>query len=198
MEKEDTEPQEMAEIEKVEAIEEVEKVEVEEQIKQVPLSALQKERKKRQEAEYELQIERQKQAQQTQNEDRSYESATQEDLANSQKEAIRIIEERFWIKQNPEKYEKVKEYLPDFLKKRPNLATAINGATNRYDEAYILMEALTAKQQSNLKASNLPKKDAPNGPGGVPKSSSLNQAIDVMSMSDNEFNAWRKEKQKRR
>jgi len=200
----------------VQAIESIEPIEVGEVVQeqentqavdretqtQVPLSALQKERKKRQELELELQWERQRQAQlqtqQPQQEDNSrYESATREDLSKAQNEIVRVVEEKSWIKNNPEKYEKLNEYLPDFLKQRPNLASAINSATNRYEEAYTLMEALTPKQQQQLKVTPK-KKEAPNSPGGIPKAAALNQAVDVMTMSDSEFSAWRSSQKKRR
>lgn len=169
----------------------------------VPLSALQKEREKRKELELQVQWERQRNSQTPQKppeEDNSrYESATKEDLSKSQQESLRALEERLWIKQNPEKYEKVNEYLPTFLKKRPNLASAIDQAQNRYEEAYELMEALSAKQQQQIKKESAPpKKVAPNAPGGVPKAAALNQAVDVMSMSDTEFRAWRQSQKKRR
>lgn len=168
----------------------------------VPLSALQKVREKKRELELELQWEKQRNAQQhqqqPQEEDNSrYESATKEDLYRSQDEAIRAIEERLWIKQNPEKYERVNEHLPQFLKQRPNLASAINLASNRYEEAYTLMDALTPKQQQQLR-SQPPKKEAPHSPGGVPKAASLNAAVDVMSMSDSEFSAWRQSQKRAR
>jgi hypothetical protein len=174
----------------------------------VPLSALQKLREKKRELELELQWERQRYAAQSQQkpeeEDNSrYESATREDLRNtvrqSQEEAIRAIEERLWIKQNPEKYEKVNEYLPQFLKQRPNLASAINLASNRYEEAFILMQALSPKQQQQLqKQATQVKKEAPNSPGSIPKAAALNDAVDVMNMSDSEFYAWRQSKRGRR
>lgn len=172
----------------------------------VPLSALQKVREKKRELELELQWERQRNAQQVQvsqkppEEDNSrFESATREDLSRSQDEAIRVIEERLWIKQNPEKYERINEYLPTFLKQRPNLALAINQSANRYEEAYTLMDALTPKQQQQLrKEAAPPKKEAPNAPGGVPKAAALNEAVDVMSMTDSQFAAWRQAQKKRR
>ena len=168
---------------------------------QVPLSALQKERKRRQELEIELRLERERQvkSQQPVEEDNSkYESATREDVNLAQEEIIRIVEEKSWIKSNPEKYEKVNEYLPQFLKQRPNLAFAINSASNRYEEAYTLMEALTPKQQQQLKKEAIPKKEAPGSPTSVPKAANLNQAVDVMNMTDSEFTAWRQSQKKRR
>lgn len=174
----------------------------------IPLSVAQKLREKKKELELELQWERQErqrlmnqQKPQPEPEDDSrYESATKEDLNVSQQEAIRVIEEKLWIRQNPEKYEKVNEQLPIFLKQRPNLASAIAQSANRYEEAYTLMEALTPKQQQQLRkeAVATPKKEAPNAPGSVPKAAVLNETVDVMNMSDKEFAEWRATKRKRR
>jgi hypothetical protein len=172
----------------------------------VPLSALQKLREKKKELELELQWERQRNAQAQaqapkppEDDNSRYESATREDLSRSRDETVRDIEERLWVRQNPEKKQKIDEYLPTFLKQRPNLALAINQAPNRYEEAYTLMEALTPKQQTQLKKdSSPPKKEAPNAPGGVPKAAALNEVADVMNMSDAEFYAWRQSKKKRR
>lgn len=205
MDDEDTvEPQEFVqEMEQQEVAPEIEHDEpkVAKETTHVPLSALQKERKKRQELEQELEWERSRQRAAPaapQEEDNSrYESATREDLSKAQEEAIRVMEERMWIKNNPEKYEKLNENLPQFLKQRPNLASAIKFAPNRYEEAYTLMEALTPRQQAQLKAPS-PKKEAPGAPTGVPKAAALNQAIDVMTMSDSEFSAWRQTQKRRR
>jgi len=198
---EDTEPQEIAEmdVEQAEIVQEIQ--EAPQETVQVPLSALQKERKKRQELEAELNWERRRQQQaaqsQPEEEDNSrYESATKADLLNAQQEAMRAFEEKMWIKNNMEKFEKVRELLPEFLKQRPNLASAINEATNRYEEAYTLMDALTPKQQAQIRNPQ-PKKEAPNSPGGIPKIAALNQAVDVMNMSDSDFNAWRKQQKRR-
>ena len=171
---------------------------------QVPLSALQKERKKRQEIELELQwerkrSEREKSTPPPEEDNSKYESATREDLRATQNETVRILEERLWIKSNPEKYEKINEFLPNFLKQRPNLASAIDSAPNRYEEAYTLMEALTPKQQQQvIKSASSAKKDAPNAPTGIPKAAAMNQAVDVMNMSDVEFQVWRSAARKRR
>lgn len=169
---------------------------------QVPLSALQKERKKRQEAELRAEyLERSQQQalkQEPEDDNSEYESATKADLQSYQREAIRTIEERLWIKQNPEKYERINEFLPKFLKERPNLALAINDAPNRYEEAFTLMDALTPKQQQNILKANSQKRVAPNSPNNIPKVAALNDAVDVMSMSDAEFSKWRAEKRKRK
>lgn len=168
----------------------------------VPLSALHKERRKRQEIELENKWLKEQQARKpetVQEPDESrYESATKEDLSKQEREIIRKVEERSWIKQNPERYEKVSELLPEFLKRRPNLAAAIEGASNRYEEAWELMTALTPKEQQKMKTAAAPKKDAPGSPSSVPKGAAMNQAVDVMSMSDAEFSSWRQSQKRNR
>lgn len=176
--------------------------------KMIPLHVAQKLREQKKELELRLQWEQQErqklmsmgQASNTPEEDNSrYESATREDLNRSKEEIVRFVDERNWIQDNPEKYEKVNEYLPQFLKQRPHLAAAINLAPNRYKEAFQLMEALTPKQQQQLhQATKPPKKEAPNSPGGVPKAAALNETVDVMNMTDAEFSAWRQSQRKRR
>lgn len=172
---------------------------------QVPLSALQKERRKRQEIESELRWVREERIRQQRAEEASqepdesqYEPATREELGKAEKKILRSVEERSWIKQNPEKAAEVNEKLSEFLNQRPHLAAAIDGAPNRYEEAWMLMDALTPKQRLALKPVAAPKKDAPGSPSGTPKAASLNHAVDVMTMSDSEFNAWRKSQIKRR
>lgn len=172
----------------------------------IPLSVAQKLRQQKRDLELELQWERQRNATQQASvqqlppeEDNSrYETATKEDLLNSQAQMVRDFEEKLWIRQNAEKYEMVNANLPQFLKQRPHLARAINDSPNRYEEAYVLMEALTPKQQKQMAQAPTPKKEAPNAPGGVPKAAALNEAVDVMNMSDSEFSAWRQSKKRNR
>jgi hypothetical protein len=177
----------------------VETTEQEQPVKEqhVPLSALQKERRKRQEIEMENKFLKEQQQKSQEVDNSQYESVTKHDLGNYEHQLLRKIEEKNWIKNNPEKYEKVNELLPEFLQKRPNLAAAIDASTNRYEEAWELMEKLSPKQQQQLKAP-APKKEAPGSPSGVSKAASLNQAVDVMSMTDSEYLSWRNAQKKRR
>lgn len=167
----------------------------------VPLSALQKERRKRQEIEQELRWHKEQQMHRApveqEPDDSLLEAATKQDLNKIKSQAIREVEERSWIKQNPERAEEVNERLAEFLKQRPNLASAIEAATNRYEEAWELMDKLTPKQKAALKAPPV-KKDAPGSPNAVPKAAALNEALNLSDMSDSEFNAWRKSKRKAR
>ncbi len=179
----------------------------------VPLSALQKERKKRQELEHEKiryetenRILREQQQRATlpepKEDETQYESTTRKELktglSQTKEEILREVRETFWVENNPEKFERTREHLDNFLKQRPNLRDAIANAPNRWEEAYTLMEALTPKQQSQLRTPQAPKKETPGNPSGIPKAAALNQAVDVMSMSDKEFNEWRQTQKRRR
>lgn len=158
--------------------------------KQVPLTALQKERKKRQDLEMELDYIKQQSRKNEEEDISQYETATREDLTKSQVEAVRMVEERLWMRQNPEKYEKINEDLPQFLKQRPHLAQAIAASPNRYEEAYLLMNALNPRERK-VEAPKAQAKPAPGSPSSVPKGASLDQAVDVMNMTDSEFRGWR-------
>jgi len=170
---------------------------VEEQVEdnsRVPLSALQKERKKRQELELEIKWMKEQQAKAPvpppENDESRYESVTREDLAKFKEETLRDSEERRWIRENPERYEKVNELLPEFLKRRPNLSSAIAAANNRYEEAWELMDKLSPKEQQKLRSAP-PRKEAPGSPASIPKGAAMSQAVDVMTMNDQEYSAWR-------
>lgn len=168
----------------------------------VPLSALQKERRKRQEIEQELRWHKEQMmkasAQEAQEpDDTIYEAATKGDLGKVRQQVIREVQESTWIKQNPEKAAEINERLAEFLKQRPNLASAIESAQNRYEEAWELMDKLTPKQKVALR-NPMPKKDAPGNPAAIPKAAALNETIDFSGMTDAEFNAWRKSKRQRR
>jgi hypothetical protein len=183
-----------------ESVAEAPEAPAQEEEQKVPLSALQKERRKRQEIEQELRWHKEQNAPkpQPQEPDESrFEAVTKEELGTVRKQIKREFQEEDWVKENPEKAEEVNERLAEFLKQRPNLAPAIEGAVNRYSEAWTLMNALSPKQKAALKPSQQ-RKDAPGSPAAVPKAAALNQVVDFSNMSDEEFNAWRKGKRKKR
>ena len=177
--------------------------------KLVPLSALQKERKKRQDAEQQnewhmqqQQMMMQQQTPRAEEVDESiYENATKADVKQSKQEAIkatvREVSEQLWMEQNPEKKAMIDEHLSKFLKQRPNLALAIDKASNRYKEAYELMDALTVREKRQMEKP-VKKSPAPNSPSSVPKSAVMSGAVDVMNMSDSDFLVWRKAQSKKR
>jgi hypothetical protein len=161
----------------------------------VPLSKFIKERKKRQEAEQRA-MQAEKQRQQV-DDTAQYESATRADLGHTQNEIIRIVEERQWARNNPEKYERLQANLEDFLEKKPYLAEALKHAPNRWEEAYELMDALSTKERKVAKPVEK-RRDAPNSPTSVPKASAINEVKDFMAMTDAEYRAYRESKRVRR
>lgn len=172
----------------------------EHQEEKVPLSALQKERRKRQDAEAELKWhkeQRQKPETPQEPDESLLEAATKQDLRSVRQQVLRDVSESAWIKANPEKAAEINDKLTEFLKQRPNLARAIEDATNRYEEAWELMDKLSPKQKAALKPTAA-KKDAPGNPSAVPKASGINQTVDVMNMTDSEFNSWRKSQIRKR
>jgi hypothetical protein len=193
-----------APVEETQALDNAEEKDEVQQEHNVPLSALQKERRKRQDAEAELKMYREHQLKQMQqpasqeDDDSQYEPVTKAELKKQQVQMMRDVEEKSWIRQNPEKAEAINEKLANFLKKRPNLAAAIEAAPNRYEEAWELMDKLSPRQKAALTSPPPTKKVTPNSPSGVPKAAAMNQAVDLMTMSDSEFVAWRNSKRTRR
>jgi ribosomal protein L16 Arg81 hydroxylase len=191
-----------------EPIENINETSTEQQEEQkVPLSALQKERRKRQEAEqraklYEdmqaQQLRERQQSQSVQEPEDEYEPVTKSELSKRDELILRRVEEAAWIRNNPEKAAELAEKLTDFLNQKPNLQLAIEAKTNRYEEAWNLMNAMTSKQKLALKPATIQKKEAPGSPATLPKAAGMNEAINFMSMNDSEFNAWRQAKMQRR
>lgn len=173
--------------------------EVEQEEKQVPLHALQKERQKRQEAQDKVKFyEEQAKQVAAEDDDSRYESVTREELGKKQKETqretLRILQEEQWIAQNPERAQRINSELTAFLELRPNLVPAINAKTNRYAEAWELMTKLSPKEQQVQQQKARQKSNAPGSPSAMPKAAAMNDSVDLMSMSDAEFNSWRKNK----
>jgi|SRR5690606_38842212 len=169
----------------------------------VPLKVLMEQKRKYKELKQELEFYRTQQQQKPPEEDYSrYESVTREELGKTQFETIRQVREMDWAERNPEKMRIIEQELEDFLKTRPNLAHAIQSSTNRYQEAWDLLSALSPKQRERekekAKALAAPKKEAPMSPGTIPKAAAMNEAVDLMTMSDDDFIKWRRSVAKRR
>lgn len=200
----DTVPAEES-VEEANAVEQPVAIE-EQKEEQVPLKVLKKERKKRQEAELKAQWNEQRLQElmnsQPKQEDMSqYENVTKGELKNySQQERQQIIQqikEEDWMKSNPEKIDIIDEKLPELLKQKPHLSYAIMHSTNRYEEAW---EQLMGHSKVNMARQQPVRKEskAPGSPANMPKSAGVNQAVDLMKLSDAEFNEWRKQQRRRR
>lgn len=184
-------------IEQLEAVQEEQApVEAEEKHETVPLHVHIKERRKRQELEQRIrELEEARQA--PQNDADEYEPVTKRDLESFKKSTLREAKESSWMAEYPERAELVNQQLEEFLRKRPNLAAAIEAAPNRYAEAWELMDKLSPKQKAALRPAPL-RKDAPGSPASVPKAAALNETVDLMQMSDAEYMEWRKAQKRKR
>ena len=171
--------------------------------KQVPLSALVKERKKRQEVEQEnkayreLNIKKLREEAAPEDDGSQYEPVTKADFKKEKFGMMQAVEENLWIKHNPEKAQIVNEKLTDFLNTKPHLKAALNQCVNRYEEAWDWLERYTEKPKAPVKQAPA-RREAPGSPSAVPKGAGLNQSIDVMGMNDTDFNVWRSSQRKRR
>ncbi len=184
-----------------------EHVEVEQKVEeQVPLKALKKERKKRQEAELKNQWNEERIQQllskEPPKEDTSnFEAVTKGELKdysqNERLEIIRTVKEENWMEENPDKSEVIDEKLEDLLKEKPHLSYAILHSKNRYKEAW---DQLMGHDKINAPRVKQEKREnkAPGSPANMPKSAGVNQAVDIMKLSDSEFNEWRSTQRKRR
>jgi hypothetical protein len=167
-----------------------------EKVEMVPISVLQKERKKRQQAQQKLEYYENLQKQEKQEEDYTkYESITKGEIGEIGKKLKRDIREEDWANEYPDRSSYIKDNLEEFLTKRPNLALAIEHSNNRLEEAWELMSRFESKKTAPRAS---PKRDAPLSPSSVPKSAGLNEAVDVMGMSDAEFKRYRESKRRRR
>lgn len=176
-----------------------------EEVKHVPLRVLQKERRKRQELEARLAVieEQQRNMQNaTSDEEDEYETLTKKEYKDREKELLRRLEEKqrlkeenSWITRNPDKAEVIDEKLEEFLKNRPNFVSVVQNASNRYEQAWELLEKFTP-QKNVTKAK--PVKNIPKAVNKVSKISAMNTNVDLMSMTDDEYFAWRRAQQKRR
>lgn len=182
--------QEEAQVQNEQQVEEAQK---EEQM--VPLSALQKERKKRQEIEYRLQWEAEQRNKQPAEEyEDPYEQEEKQKLQAMETRIFQKLNETSWERDNPDKVEIINEKLPEFLKRKPHFIEALNRSPNRYEDAWMMMEGhIEAPRRKSMP----PPPPTPQSPAAVSKAAAMNQAMDVMKMSDKEFNEWRKSKRVR-
>lgn len=188
----------------------------------IPISALQRERKKKQEAELRAikAEERAKlleegllergQAHEDLNDNDDEEFITRGDYKKREAETVAMIvrqsEEKSWIKNNPDKMEIIEEKFEEFLKQKPHFVSSLEKSNNRYEDAWHLLSSYyrvsDSKKQNatrmNTQRADMPQNMAPQSPAGIPKSAGIDQAVNVMKMTDKEYDAWVGTKKRRR
>jgi len=136
-----------------------------------------------------------------QEDDSRYETLTKGDYdsqRNIDKEEIkRDVREEEWKERNAREAIYVDEHLQELLEEKPHLAYAIANSKNRYQEAWDQLKG-HGKVQTAEKREPVKEIEAPASPASRPKSAGVNQTIDVMGMTDKEFNEWRRKQIKRR
>lgn len=118
--------------------------------RQVPLSALEAERRRRQEAEAENRVYQQlaRQPEQTKEEDEDEDDWVtkkryQDDLKNIRRE----VSEETFVTTNPDAYRQIKDRLPGLIEKKPWVEEVIKNAPNRWQRAWELLNDLSSKEQ---------------------------------------------------
>jgi len=164
--------------------------------RQVPLKALEAERKKRQEAELKSQwIEQQylqAQAQPKQEEPvDEYEQELEQKLERKFEAKLKNQMEQRFLQENPDVHNQIENVLPDLLKKKPWLAQVIQTAPNRYERAMELINDYRPRaEHPNEKRleENSTKPDMSSGKG---KPSNLGQLEQMRNMDRKSFSQWR-------
>lgn len=180
---------------------------VQEEPRQVPLSALEAERRKRQEMEaqnrlYADYIERMKSempAREEAEEDDESELVDRRSFRREQEAAKRQIREEVFADLNPKAMAQIKQYLNPILEKKPWLRDSIVSSENRYARAYEIIEDYRhlVDQKPNLKTGNegariVQNANKPGSPAAIAKASSGNQMELLKSMQGKkEFREYR-------
>jgi hypothetical protein len=163
----------------------------EKQERQVPLAALEAERRKRQEAEaekrvYEQHLAQISQPQQQQEEDgddwvtkKEYRQTMDQEMA---KRDQKIIEEAF-VQAKPEAYKEVNDYLPELIKQKPWVKDVVENAPNRWQRAHELVSDLYHKPEPQKKSQDAQRivenAQKPGSPTNVGKSATMSK-VDYM------------------
>jgi hypothetical protein len=170
----------------------------------VPLTALEAERKKRQEAEYKVQLAEQyhqqyiQQSQSTQksqdDDEDDYTKQIKQSIRNEVNQELQQKMEQMYVAQNPQVVERINKELEPILKKRPRLAELIKTSENRYAAAMEIIEDYSPKLQPTETERKLEENaKKPGSPQGLGKGSKMTQQEMVRSMSSDDFHRYRRQ-----
>lgn len=130
-------------------------------------------------------------------EDDSEEIITRGELRNAaagwQKQSV----ESSWMSSNTDRVNAIKEHLPEVLKKKPWLASVIESAPNRYEQASEIVEMYSLKEKDVGKRV-IDNSRKPVNPSGIAKSGGQSNAERLRNMSSSEFRKYRSDLLKKR
>lgn len=172
-----------------------------EEPKQVPLKALEEERRKRQdearrakEAEerywrLQEQLEAAKKSQEPEEDEytREMKQYVQSVVAQNTRTAL----EKQYLAQNPQCYDAIQNKLPSILEKKPWLAAGIQNAENRYQAAMEIINDFSPKDESQARKRLEENAKKPGNPAQSGKNSNLNHLEALKGMSRKEFSEYR-------
>lgn len=170
--------------------------------KQVPLSALEAERRKRQEAEQQAQwLYQQMQAAQAtyktpepQEEEDEYTRELDQRFTSKVEKKLQSFAEQQFVESRPEAVNLIQEHLPQILKQKPWLAQTIQSAPNRYARALEIVNDYAPRNTPPPDSRRRIEENAqkPGSPQGVGKTSQISKLEMLSKMSPQEFSEYRK------
>lgn len=105
--------------------------------------------------------------------------------------------ETTWISSNADGVDAIKEYLPNIVKKKPWLASVIENAPNRYEQAAEIVELYRPKEK-DIGKRVIDNSKKPVSPMGVAKRGGQSNVDRLRNMSSSEFRKYRSELRKKR
>lgn len=180
--------------------------EAQERDRMVPLKALEEERRKRQELEYQAQW-MQQQLQNSQNVMQTAQAQPESDDEDEYgRELMQRMEHRFrqkqeqkFLQKNPECLDRIQKELAPILQKKPWLAAAINAAENRYEAAMEVINDYAPKRENDTTKRMVDNAEKPRSPAqGAVKGGSVSRLEMMSKMSPGEFGQWRDQLRKQR
>ena len=172
--------------------------------KQVPLTALEAERRKRQEAEQQAQwLYQQMNAAQAQyqtslpskdDDEDEYTKEIKDSLRREVQQEFKSYAEQQFLSQNPDATQALQEHLPRILQQKPWLADVIQSAPNRYARAMEIINDYAPRSAPILDSKRRIDENAqkPGSAQGVGKTSQLSKLEMLSKMSPKEFSEYRK------
>lgn len=177
--------------------------------RQVPLEALEAERRKRQELEYQvmmMQQQTQQKLKEQEEDDDDFVSKAElkRRIAEATNSSKREVLEQAFCDANPAALDQINSHLEDIIKRKPWLAKVIDESPNRFARAYEIVQDYMPQPQSKAPAQRFsdPRADAqraiqnsqkPRNPSTISKGQNLNGADYLKSIAGtSEFRDYRK------
>lgn len=166
--------------------------------KMVPLEALEAERRKRQDAEYKAQWERQQmeaalqqQKQQPEEDEDEYTQQLKKYVDNGIATATKNTIESVYVQEHPDVIERVQAELEPILQRKPWLTSVIQQAPNRWARAMEIIEDYAPKKEEPTQSKRVENANKPGHPAQMAKTRNLSKLESLNKMNRKEFSEYR-------